>query len=95
MDKMVTEPTITMAAPNLEHYERAAIQLDQLKHSKHYDRITLHDVNNSLGKINNALWLMAREENTSTPLFRTCQQIVERELGAAHKMLSVSEEASP
>jgi len=87
MDKKVTSERAASPVIDLSHYEAVASQLDQLKHSRHYDRITIHDVNNSLNKINNALWLMAREESTSTPLFRTCQQIVEREIKVARVSL--------
>jgi len=92
MDTTVTQEKITGSPSDLKHYETAAIRLDKLKLSRNYDRITIHDVNNSLNKINNALWLMAREENPSTPLFRTCQQIVEKEIAFAHLALGPSEE---
>jgi len=92
MDKTVTQEKITGSPSKLEYYETASVQLDQQKHSRNYDRITIHDVNNSLNKINNALWLMAREENASTPLFRTCQQIVEKEIAVARRALNPSEE---
>ncbi len=90
MDKTVTQDKTTRPDNSLEHYEVAATQLYQLKNARAYDRITIHDVNNSLGKINNALWLMAREPDNSTPLFRTCQQIVENELANSRRMLSES-----
>ena len=91
MDKIVIQEKISVSPSNLEYYEAAAVQLDRLKHSRNYDRITIHDVNNSLSKINNALWLMAREENASTPLFHTCRQIVEKEIAVARRALNPAE----
>ena len=77
----------------LEAYQLAAQRLDHLKNARAYSRVTIHDINNSLAKINNALWLMARESNVSTPLYRTCQQIVEKELVEAQQHLNEPEPA--
>ena len=77
----------------LKPYEVAATRIDQLKLAKAYSRVTIHDINNSLAKINNALWLMAREPNCNTPLFRTCRQIVESEISEANQLLKEAEPA--
>ena len=83
-DKLTNTPQILI---DLERYEIEAKQVDQLKNSHAYPRVTIHEVNNCLAKINNALWLMAREPDTSTSLFQTCQQIVNKELSEARGML--------
>jgi len=83
-------PNLTNTAKtslSLDHYYAQLSQLATLKNTGAYSRKTIHDLNNALGKINNALWLMAREDSASSPFFKQCQQIIEQELISAHTML--------
>lgn len=81
------DQTLVPATPDLTHYQQQAELIEILKQRQPYPKIIIHDVNNALAKINNALWLMAHEGNTATPIFRTCREIVERELEKARQQL--------
>lgn len=70
-----------------ETISQAVEAIEQLRENPTLPRKVVHDVNNSLAKITNALWLLDFESDKSSANAREYQALIQTELNRAMRLL--------